>query len=144
MDMSLSELQELVMDREAWCAAVHGVAKSWTRLSDRTEQISRCRTLYQGCIAVSWLLLPISASPPFPDCMCLTLWDPMDCESESEVTQSCPTLCDPMDYSPPGFSVYGILQARILGWVASSFSRVSSRPRDQTQVSRIAGRRFNL
>ena len=37
MDVSLSELRELVMDREAWCAVIHGVAKIWTRLSDRTE-----------------------------------------------------------------------------------------------------------
>ena len=42
---------------------------------------------------------------------------------ESEVVQSCPTLCDPMDCSPPGSSVHGILQARILEWVAISFSR---------------------
>ena len=49
-----------------------------------------------------------------------------------------------MDCSPPGSSVHGILQARILKWVAISFSRGSSQPRDQTQVSRIRGRRFNL
>ena len=61
-----------------------------------------------------------------------------------EVTQSCPTLCDPVDGSPPGSSVHGILQARILEWVAISFSRGSSRPRDRTQVSHTAGRRFNL
>ena len=42
------------------------------------------------------------------------------------VTQSCPTLCNPMDCSPPGFSVHGILQARILKWAAISFSRGSS------------------
>ena len=63
---------------------------------------------------------------------------------ESEVAQSCPTLCDPVDCSPPGFSVHGILQARILEWVAFSFSRRSSQPRDWTQVSYIAGIRFNL
>ena len=53
----------------------------------------------------------------------------------SQVTQSCPTLCDPMDCSPPGSSVHGIFQARVLEWVAISFSRRSSRPRNRTQVS---------
>ena len=53
-------------------------------------------------------------------------------KSESEVAQSCPTLHDPVDCSPPGSSVHGILQARILEWVAISFSRGSSQPRDQT------------
>ena len=61
----------------------------------------------------------------------------------SEVAQSCPTLCDPVDCSPPG-SIHGILQARILEWVAISFSRGSSRPRDRTLVFSIAGRCFNL
>ena len=51
--------------------------------------------------------------------------------------QSSPTLCDPMDCSPPGSSVYGILQARILEWVAIPFSRGSSQPRDLTQVSAL-------
>ena len=48
------------------------------------------------------------------------------------VTQLCLTLCDPTDYSLPGYSVHGLFQARILDWVAISFSRGSSRPRDQT------------
>ena len=65
-------------------------------------------------------------------------------ESESEVAKSCPILCDPMDCSLPGSSVHGILQASILEWVAVSFSRRSSQPRDQTQVSRIAGRYFTI
>ena len=55
------------------------------------------------------------------------------------VAQSCLTFCDPMDYSLPGSPVQGILQARILEWVAFLFSRGSSQPRDQTQVSRIVG-----
>ena len=58
------------------------------------------------------------------------------------VFQSCLTLCDPVDYSLPGSSVHGILQARILEWVAISFSRGSSQPRNQTQVSCIVGRFF--
>ena len=51
-----------------------------------------------------------------------------------KVIQLCPTLCDPMDYT-----VHGILQARMLEWVAVPFSRGSSQPRDQTQVSCISG-----
>ena len=62
----------------------------------------------------------------------------------SEVAQSCPTLCDPVDCSLPSFSIHGILQARILEWVTISFSRGSSWPRDGIQVSLIGGRRFNL
>ena len=53
-------------------------------------------------------------------------------------------LCDPMDCSPPGSPVHGILQARILEWVTIPFSRGSSWPRDQTWVSCIAGRFFTI
>ena len=65
-------------------------------------------------------------------------------KKESEVTQSCPTLCDPMDCSPPGSPVHGIFQARILEWAAISFSRGPSQPRDRTQVSGIAGKFFTI
>ena len=49
-----------------------------------------------------------------------------------------------MDYSLPGSSIHGIFQARVLEWDAIFFSRGSSQPRDQTQVSHIAGRRFTI
>ena len=75
---------------------------------------------------------------------CHFLLQCMKVKSESEVAQSCPTLHDPLDYSLPGSPVHGIFKARVLEWVAISFSRVSSLPRDQTQVSYIADRCFTL
>ena len=60
--------------------------------------------------------------------------------SRSVVSDS---LC-PMDCSLPGSSVHGIFKARVLEWVAISFSRGSSQPRDQTQVSWVIGRRFTI
>ena len=68
-------------------------------------------------------------------------WSEVKC---SEVAQSCPTLCDPMDYSLPGSWVHGIFQARVLEWVDISFCRGSSRPRDRTPVSHVVGRRFTV
>ena len=68
------------------------------------------------CVAKAWLTLPVYA----------------------QSLQSCLTLCDPMDCSPPGFSVRGIPQARILEWVAIPSSRGYYRPRDRTQVSCIS------
>ena len=87
MVMNLSKLQELVMDREAWCAAVHEIAKCRTQLSFWTELKTRIYTVfiivYFVCVLVTWL---------------------------------CPIICNPMDCSPPGSSVHGILLARILEW----------------------------
>ena len=63
-------------------------------------------------------------------------------KGESEVAWSCLTLCNPC--SLPGSSIHGIFQARVLEWVAISFSRGSSLPRDRTRVSCIAGRLFTI
>ena len=60
------------------------------------------------------------------------------------VAQSCPTLCDPTNCSPSGSFIHGILQARILEWIAIPFSRGSSWAKDWTQVSCIVGRRFTI
>ena len=62
----------------------------------------------------------------------------------SSVAQSYPTLCDPTDCSLLGFSAHGILQARILEWIAITFPRRSSQPSDQTLVSCISGRFFTI
>ena len=64
--------------------------------------------------------------------------------NESEVAQSCPTLCDPIDCSLPGSSVHGIFQAIVLEWIAISFSRGSSQPRARTWASHIVDRRFTI
>ena len=76
----------------------------------------------------------------------LTVWATREAPWDSirEVAQSCPTLCNPMDSSPPGSFLHGILQARILEWAAISFSRGFSPLRNRTWVSCTAGRRFNF
>ena len=83
MDMNLSKIQQLVMDREAWHAIVHGIAKSQTWLSNWTE-------LYL-------VALPLF-SLPYCSLCCSVPWP-------------CPTLCNPMDYSTPGLSVPHISQS---------------------------------
>ena len=105
-------------------------------ISFSSETYSRTKSLYIFTLPLHFVFLIFCLyHVPFPVSLSST---------ESEVTPSCLTLCDPMDCSPPGSSVHGILQARILEWVAIFFSRGSSPPRDRTQVSRIAGRHFNL
>ena len=111
---------------EAWVVA--GQEGAWMSfiLSDSGDISHHCRP-------VQWRVrrrgLEGEGSPPSDCCIAVCVL----------VAQSCPSLCDPMDCSPPGSSVHGILQARILEWVAMLSSRGSSQPRDQTQVFHIAG-----
>ena len=81
-------------------------------------------------------------SPRKTSCICVTFLGPCGVLSVDvcahTVAQSCPTPCNPMNCSPLGSSVHGIFQARILKWVAISFSRGPSWPRDWTQVSCIS------
>ena len=107
------------MDREAWHAAIHGVAKSWTRLTDWIDWLTDW---------VAFKRIRIDST----SIVCVLL------------AQSCLILCDSVDCSQPGSSVHGILKGRILEWVAILFSRGSSRPRNWTWVSCIAGRFFTI
>ena len=144
------------MDRGAWWATVHGVKKSWTLLNNSDFHFTFTTMLSTGL----WKY-EIQASYKMTEAMnnqdyewnkeytnikrILHRFDNIyEIDQLSEVAQSCPTLCDPVDCNLPGSSIHGILQARTLEWIAISFSRGSSWPRDWTQVSRLAGRRFNL
>ena len=100
---------------------------------------------------LEWVTISFSRGSPQPrdrthiSCLAggyFTAETPKKTETETKVAQSCLTLCDPMDRSLGGASIHGIFQARVLEWVAISFFRGSSQPRDQTRVSRIASRHF--
>ena len=110
MDMSFGRLRELVMYREAWHAAIHGVAKSWTQLSDCTElnwNMTWNETIFIYLIKICMYIM-------YNALLLLLLLSHF----------SHGRLCDPIDGSPPGSSVPGILQARTLEWVAISFFNV--------------------
>ena len=119
------------MDRGAWRTTVHRVIKSWTRLSNfhyYYHKKSGDAIYCQHGSTLHYLLKKLvffKRNIYFHMCAC---------------AQSCPTPCNPMDYSLPASSVHGIPQVRILEWVAISSSTGSSWPRDWTHVPRI-GRR---
>ena len=126
LDVSLSELRELVMDREAWRAVIHGCAQNGTRLSDWTELNADFGYLPLSSVSHRYIHLTYwNVNEPYINrcsymytsmCVCVCVCVCM------LVTQLCLTLCDPMNCSPPGFSVHGILQARILEWIAIPLS----------------------
>ena len=126
---------ESSMDRGAWWATVHGVTKSRTWLSD--FHITSLYTVYECMYFKTAMKANFSVTT-------------LTCKKEyieliviiSQYIYISDIRWDPMDYILPGSSVHGILQAKILEWVAMRSSRGSSQPRDQTQVSHIAGRFF--
>ena len=134
------------MDGGAWWAAVHGVTKSQTRLSDfpftfHFHSLETAMATHSSVLA--WRIPGMGEPGGLRSTRSHRVrHDWSDLAAAAAVPQSCTTLGDRMDCSLPG-SLW-ILQRRILEWVAIPFSRESSRPRDQTQVSWIAGRFFTI
>ena len=119
---------ENLIDWGAWRAIVHRVKKSRTQLSNWA----------QGTLCIIFTtFLEIESDFEIKRCLLVQ-------RKKKQVLAAwlCLTLCDSMDCSPPDSSVHGLFQARILEWVAVLFFRGTSWPRDQTQVSCIAGRFF--
>ena len=120
------------MDRGSWWATVHGVAKSQTQPSNFThmyaaaaaaaKSLQSCPTLQLYRQQPTRLPRPWDSPGKNTGVGCHFLLQCMKVKSESEVTQLCPTLSDPMDCSPPGSPLHGIFQARVLEWGAIAFS----------------------
>ena len=145
----------------AWWAAIHGVAKSQTQLhfhfslaciGEGNGNPLQCSCLenpgdggawwaavYEVAQSRTWLKWLSSSRAAWCPCLCTLIYSLL---LKVLVAQSCPTLCDPINCSPSASSIHGILQPRILEWVAISSSRGSSQPRDWTLVSCIASRFF--
>ncbi len=110
--------------------SVHGIFQSrilkWGAISSSRETFQSRDRLHISCTG-RWVLY----------CWATSASHTYSCKEFSSFSQSCLTLCDPMDCSPPGSSVHGIHQARILKWVAISYSRVSSLPGIESRSPRL-------
>ena len=123
---------ELISFKIDWfdLLAIQGTLKCLTQHHDLKASILQHSAFFTVQLSHSYLCVRVCVCV----CVCVCVL----------VAQLCLTLCNPTDYSPPGFSVHGILQARILEWIAIPFSKRTSHLRDQTLVSLITGRFFTV